>query len=107
MKIADYIDTAIDYCKSLESSPNNGEEESNNEEKKELKKFPKLPSDTEKLPYVRHFGPLNKYPKLLADLKPECAFEKPEQYNLRNFLFVGVPKTKVIVNRQYIADPLD
>ena len=93
MKIGDYIDTAMDYCKSLESS---------NEDN--LKKFPDLPSKDEKLPYVRHFGPLNKYPNLMADLKPGCMFEKPENFSMRNFLFVGVPHTKVIDCHKFLFD---
>jgi len=90
MKISDYIDTAVAYCKAQSSS-----EEENKDEKSEINQFPKLPSDTETLPYVRHFGPLNSAsPELLADLKPETPFEHPEEFAFRNFLFVGVPKTK-------------
>ena len=85
MKIRDYIDTAMEiYHKDSNNNSNSN------------KSFPKLPSTTETLPYVRHFGPLNvKAPQLLADLKPESPFENPEKIYFRNFLFVGVPKTKV------------
>lgn len=54
--------------------------------------FPELPSTTEKLPYVRHFGPLED--ELLGDYKIESLFPTPARVQFVSYLFCGVPSTK-------------
>jgi len=63
--------------------------------KEESKKFKELPSMTEKIPYVRHFGPLSvKAPKLQSDIEIQKLFPNPNHVSFREFIFVGVSNTK-------------
>ena len=44
----------------------------------------------------RHFGPLkSKAKQLEADLKADCMFPADNEIKMTNFLFVGLPGTKV------------
>lgn len=46
--------------------------------------------------YYRHFGPLkNKAKQLESDLKADCMFPNGHDVKMTNFLFVGLPGTKV------------
>jgi hypothetical protein len=54
--------------------------------------FPPLPSATERIPYVRHLGPLGG--KFEADYGIKSLFPDPDSFNFSSFLFCGVPKTK-------------
>lgn len=54
--------------------------------------FPALPSATERLPYMRHFGPLTG--ALAADYPIGSLFPGPGAVKLVSYLFCGVPTTK-------------
>eukprot|EP01119_Soliformovum_irregulare_P021451 TRINITY_DN7143_c0_g1_i1.p1 TRINITY_DN7143_c0_g1~~TRINITY_DN7143_c0_g1_i1.p1 ORF type:complete len:197 (+),score=31.41 TRINITY_DN7143_c0_g1_i1:119-709(+) len=57
--------------------------------------FPELPSKWEKLPYIRHFGPLKNKPTLNSDLRTSQLFSKEALIATTDYLFVGLPGTKV------------
>jgi len=102
MKVSDYIDTAVALFKNQDKITEQPpieelKSEPTQEDKKEIKRpaFPELPVSTEKLPYIRHFGPLDKRaPTLANDIRPECFFSNPSKIIFRNFIFVGVPGTR-------------
>jgi len=78
MTVAEYIDKAVTYIES----------------KGEINNFPTVPINSEKFPYIRHFGPLDSTP-LAKDVKlKETLFVNPKQVYERCFLFMGVPQTK-------------
>jgi Cupin-like domain len=54
--------------------------------------FPELPSASEKLPYMRHFGPLGG--AFAEDYGIKSLFPEPDAYSFSSFLFCGVPSTK-------------
>ena len=54
--------------------------------------FPALPSATERLPYIRHFGPLGG--AFAAEYAITSLFPDPSQHSVSSFLFCGVPATK-------------
>jgi hypothetical protein len=54
--------------------------------------FPPLPSRTERLPYMRHFGPLSG--SFDAEYPIRSLFPDPGRFNFSSFLFCGVPSTK-------------
>eukprot|EP00026_Physarum_polycephalum_P011628 Phypoly_transcript_11866.p1 GENE.Phypoly_transcript_11866~~Phypoly_transcript_11866.p1 ORF type:complete len:294 (+),score=37.74 Phypoly_transcript_11866:261-1142(+) len=85
MKVADYIQRAKQYAAADDKS---------------LKFFPDMPDNTtEKLPYIRHFGPLKeKVPKLYEDINPTTLFSCPDKVYTQSFLFMGVPETKTNIH---------
>jgi hypothetical protein len=90
MKISDYFDLAEKYI---------AEYHLNNNIDPQAIGFPQLPSQWEKIPYVRHFGPLHSKGKQLgADLKADCMFPEGHQVKMTNFLFVGLPGTKTEIH---------
>jgi len=92
MKVSDYLDLAEKYIKQTKE-----------DEKKEIDPleigFPKLPSKFEKLPYIRHFGPLpNKSKELSEDVNTLCMFPLDCGIKGMNYMFVGLPKTKTEIH---------
>jgi hypothetical protein len=88
MKMSEYLDLAEKYVKSVEN-------------KAEID-TPKLPSQFEKLPYVRHFGPLHSKSKdLNSDINTTCMFPLGVDISSLNYLFVGLPKTKVFISANF------
>lgn len=59
--------------------------------------FPDLPSKWESVPYIRHFGPLknNSNKILYDDLDTRCMFPTDKAYETADYLFMGLPGTKV------------
>ncbi len=111
--------------KSTDDNEKNNDSNSNSNNSK--RSYPKLPTDTEKLPYIRHFS-LRKYSllvltlaiplrlsllliyclisiylsmyiasKLQEDVGIEGLFPQPKVLSFREFIFVGVPSTKVYI----------
>jgi Cupin-like domain len=54
--------------------------------------FPQLPSPTERLPYMRHFGPIGG--AFEAEYGIKSLFPDPASFSFSSFLFCGVPATK-------------
>lgn len=54
--------------------------------------FPRLPSATERIPYMRHFGPLGG--SFETEYGIRSLFPQPERFRFSSFLFCGVPSTK-------------
>lgn len=54
--------------------------------------FPALPSVSERLPYMRHFGPIGG--SFAEDYGIQSLFPEPERFSFSSFLFCGVPLTK-------------
>jgi len=54
--------------------------------------FPPLPSATERIPYMRHFGPIGG--SFEAEYGIKSLFPAPDEYSFSTFLFCGVPSTK-------------
>jgi hypothetical protein len=94
MKVSEYIDTADEYQQRFLKKDKDRQADS------QRKAFPVLPITTdEKIPYMRHFGPLSsKSPELEKDIKPQCVFPDPEEIYIRNFVFIGVPGTKTNIH---------
>ncbi|HEU4405646.1 MAG TPA: cupin-like domain-containing protein [Polyangiaceae bacterium] len=76
MDVADYLDVAFSKKTPAEYAS----------------ALPTPPSATEKLPYMRHFGPLRG--PLLAEYEIASLFPEPEAFRFSTFLFCGVPSTK-------------
>lgn len=55
-------------------------------------KFPELPSATERLPYMRHFGPIGG--SFEAEYGIKSLFPDPSSFSFSSFLFCGVPSVK-------------
>eukprot|EP01117_Protostelium_nocturnum_P009405 TRINITY_DN3356_c0_g1_i1.p1 TRINITY_DN3356_c0_g1~~TRINITY_DN3356_c0_g1_i1.p1 ORF type:complete len:288 (-),score=74.30 TRINITY_DN3356_c0_g1_i1:210-1073(-) len=82
MKISEYIDKAESYRRETDAQSASNP-------------FPEIPDANEKIPYVRHFGPLSVVdPDLEKDVHPTSLFIDPSKISSWNFLFVGAPGTK-------------